>query len=168
MKKWTFILCLAVLLASCDNLLKSIPDGTLSEKDMTDLLVDIHLTEATLRVANDSLVRFEDTTNIRIRFAQVFRDHDVTPEQFSSSLNYYIEHIEELDKIYIEVISQLTVLNASFQPKIEKDAKAARLDQKSIEVMNNPWARALYNSRIKDQGQYFDTIKKPMTIRPVE
>ena len=80
-----------MLTASCNSILSSKPSGTLSEEQMADLLVDIHLTEATLRIANDSIARLNDTTDLRIRFAQVFRKNDVEPDDFNISLNYYIK-----------------------------------------------------------------------------
>ena len=115
MKYWTFVLCIALLSSSCNSILSSRPSGTMNEKQMIDILVDIHLAEATIRLANDSITRLNDTTDLRIRFSRVFKQHDVTPDEFNTSLNYYLAHIEELDKIYVEVINRLTILEATLQ-----------------------------------------------------
>ena len=83
---------------------------------MVDVLVDINLTEASLKIGSDTTgIRITDTTNMRIRFAEVFRKHDVDPDDFNSSLSYYLEHIDDLDKIYAEVITRLTTLEATLR-----------------------------------------------------
>ena len=51
---------------------------------MIDVLVDIHLTEATLNIANDSISRLNDTTQLRIRYAQVFLKNDIDPDVLKS------------------------------------------------------------------------------------
>jgi hypothetical protein len=165
MKRWAFILSIAMLAVSCSSLLSSKPSGTLSEKQMTDVLVDIHLTEATLRIANDSLARLSDTTELRNRFAQVFKKNDVTPDDFNSSLNYYLEHIEELDKIYVEVINRLTELEASLLPKTSPTVSNANrlLPGQTTTINNNPWFR-LFNKTIEPaEIQYFDEVKYPVS-----
>ena len=166
MKKWTFILCIVMLTASCNSILRSRPLGTLSENEMVSVLVDIHLTEATLRLANDSITRLNDTNDIRIRFAQVFKKHDIQPDDFNQSLTFYLEHIEELDKIYIEVINQLTVLDATL---VEKTGKTGgNLMKKSkygfrSKNFGNPWFRTLDKSTDTLEMLYFDTVKYPFT-----
>ena len=94
-----------MLTASCNSILRSRPLGTLSENEMVSVLVDIHLTEATLRLANDSITRLNDTNDIRIRFAQVFKKHDIQPDDFNQSLTFYLEHIEELEKYTLKLLT---------------------------------------------------------------
>ncbi len=158
MKKWASFICIALLAASCSSMFSSRPTGTLSESQMTELLVDIHLTEATLRNANDSLARLLDTTDMRKRFAAVFRKHEIEPGQFNKSLNYYLEHIEELDKIYAEVIAQLTEKETELIQIIakanEKSPGILHQEQDSV-LLNNPWFRSLNKSEKLYEFQYF-------------
>ncbi len=158
MKKWAFLVCMALLTASCSNLLSSKPSGTLSEKQMTDLLVDINLTEATLKTANDSSIRLGDTTALRNRFAQVFKKHDIDPDDFNASLGYYLEHIDELDKIYVEVINRLTALEATLTPVVNQANSRFGQDQPGNA---NPWFRSLNKSTEPVEIQYFDAVKYP-------
>ena len=161
MIKWTFFLCLAVLLVSCNSLLRSKPSGLLSESQMTDLLVDMHLTEATVRAANDSISRLNDTTDLRIRFAEVFRENDVTPDDFNKSLRYYMEQIDELDKIYSEVISRLTLLETNLQQLANKKPYAFGETEKSpvdTASLKNPWYRSLVKPFHTRQPDYFDPL----------
>jgi hypothetical protein len=160
MKKWAFLALLTVLILSCNSILRSKPSGTLSEEEMTDILVDIHLTEATLNIADESLARSYDTTNLRIRFAQVFKKHDVKPDDFKASLDYYLEHIEQLDKIYVEVINRLTEMEANLQPKAVKPG-INELDRGNL-PLNNKWFRTLYKPDKPEQIQYFNEVIYPL------
>jgi hypothetical protein len=161
MNKWVFLFLLSILLASCNSIWSAKPVGTLSESEMSDLLVDIHLTEATLRIANDSISRLNDTIGIRNRFAQVFIKHDVDPDDFNKSLNYYIEHIEDLDKIYVEVIARLTSLEASLQPSTSPSASTQlgpvlqELEDYKMFQTNNPWFIPLHKHGNAVEIKYF-------------
>jgi len=155
MKNWAFIVCIALLLASCNSILSSKPMGILSEKQMTDLLVDIHLTEAILKTVDDSIERKSDTAELRNRFAEAFKKHDVNPDDFNASLNYYLEHIEEIDKIYVEVINRLTELDATLVPLTKPDSNRPT----GSPNLNNPWQRALNRTQKSLEFQYFDGSK---------
>jgi hypothetical protein len=157
MGKWTFILIIALLGASCNSILNSRPSGTLSEKQMVDVLFDIHLTEASLRLLNDSSARLNDTTHLRIRFAEVFAKHHVDPDDFNASLDYYLKHIEELDKIYVEVINRLTVLEATLQPKPVQNTNSS-ISRRNI---NNVWFKSMNKSDEPEVIQYFSPMKYP-------
>lgn len=158
MGKWGFILFIALLAASCGRILNSKPPGTLSEKQMIDVLVDIHLTEATMKISNDSLARLNDTTQIRVLFAQVFIKHDVTPDDFNVSLDYYLKHIDDLDKIYVEVINRLTAMEATLQPKSTLTVNNLNSRRSS----NNIWFNSMNKISEQEKIQYFSTMQYPV------
>jgi len=158
MGKWAFILFIALLGASCGSILNSKPSGTLSEKQMIDVLVDIHLTEATMKIANDSLARLNDTTQMRQRFAEVFKKNDIDPDDFNASLDYYLKHIEDLDKIYVEVINRLTELEATLQPKPVLNAG----NLNSGKNINNIWFKSMNKTDEPEIIQYFSPLKYPV------
>jgi hypothetical protein len=161
LKNWALIICMAMLSASCNSILNSKPLGTLSEEQMVDVLVDIHLTEATLKIANDSLARVGDTIEMRNRFAQVFRKHDIEPDDFNASLNYYLEHIEQIDKIYTEVINHLTALEAALAPKTNPESERNRFNPGMYNI-NNPWFKSLNQKNGPEEIRYFDEVKYPV------
>jgi hypothetical protein len=158
MGKWAFILFIALLGASCGSILNSKPSGTLSEKQMIDILVDIHLTEATMKIANDSLARLNDTTQMRQRFAEVFIKNDIDPDDFNASLDYYLKHIEDLDKIYVEVINRLTELDATLQPKPVQSTNSFN----SRKNINNLWFKLMNKTDEPEKIQYFSPMKYPI------
>jgi hypothetical protein len=160
MKKWAFMLFIALLAASCNSILNSSLSGTLSEKQMTDILVDIHLSEASLSVLNDSIARLNDTTQLRIRFARIFTKNNIDPDDFNTSLTYYLGHIEELNKIYVEVINRLTELEATLQPKPVQNSIRLIPDQ-NRKLMRNIWFRSM-NMTDKPEGvEYFSPLIYP-------
>jgi len=153
------MLCFALLWASCSSILSSKPSGTLSEEQMVDVLVDIHLTESTLKIVNDTSARLNDTTYLRTRFAKVFNKHVVDPDDFTASLDYYMKHIEDLDKIYTEVINRLTELEATLQPKsAESIANTGRIRP----GQNNIWFRSMYKITEPVEIQYFSPLLYPV------
>jgi hypothetical protein len=164
LKNWALIICMAMLSASCNSILNSKPLGILSEEQMIDVLVDIHLTEATLKIANDSLARVSDTTELRNRFAQVFRKHDVEPDDFNASLNYYLEHIEQIDKIYTEVINRLTAMEAALAPKTNPENDRNRFNPGMYNI-NNPWFKSLIKKSGAEEIRYFDEVKYPLASK---
>jgi hypothetical protein len=160
MRKWAFILIIALLAASCNSILNSRPSGTLSEKQMTDILVDIHLSEASLSVLNDSIARLNDTTQLRIRFAQIFAKNNIDPDDFNTSLTYYLGHIEELDKIYVKVINRLTELEATLQPKPIPNSIRLNPDQNRM-LMRNIWFRSMNMTDKPENVEYFSPLIYP-------
>lgn len=124
---------------------------------MTEVLVDIHLMEATLKIASDSMSRLNDTTDLRNRFAAVFKKHDINPDDFNSSLNYYIQHIEQLEKIYVEVINRLTVMEATLLQKTTKPVIIKQLPAS----LNNIWYRSINKIEEPVVIHYFDSSKYP-------
>jgi hypothetical protein len=161
MKKWAFILCFALLAASCNSILSSKPSGMLNEDKMIDVLVDIHLTEAALRVGNDSLARLNDTTKLRILFAQVYEKHNVDPDDFNTSLDYYLKHIDELDKIYVEVINRLTELDARLQPKPVQAGNSVNPGQR-LTLNKNVWFKSMNRIKEPEKIMYFSPMLYPV------
>ena len=168
LKNWILFVSIVVL-GSCSSIFTSKPAGTLNEDEMINILVDIHLTEATLRISNDSLSRKNDTTDQRIRFAHVFRKHDIDPDNFNKSMDYYLEHIELLDNIYKEVINRLSEMEATLQPKATTPTANKKLNMNEIKPstaqLRNPWFLSLYKPSEHDQVEYFSQEKYPTKQR---
>ena len=130
---------------------------------MTDVLVDIHLTEATLKIANEASTRLNDTTYLRTRFAEVFEKHNIKPDEFAASLNYYMVHIDDLDRIYTEVINKLTELEATLQPK--PDQGVNNMAGIRPELKNNIWYKAMYKINEPVEIQYFGPLQYPPALK---
>ncbi len=153
---------MAMMTMSCNNILQSKPSGTLSEREMTDLIVDIHLAEATVRMGSDSLARLNDTTKLRIRFASVFHKHDINPDDFNKSLDYYLKHIDILENIYGDVIKRLTELETNLKIKPNTSGVKANSSDDNINIKqdrNNPWFKTLNPVKNPSDTIYFEWAK---------
>ncbi|MCE3279602.1 MAG: hypothetical protein K0S44_1793 [Bacteroidetes bacterium] len=95
---------------SCSNPQKvSIPSSVLSKEKMAEVMVDVHLLEATLNVqvgSNDKL-KTEGASSIN-----VYNKHQVTKAQFDESFEFYTQNPEMLVEIYQLVLNDLSKLQA--------------------------------------------------------
>jgi len=119
-KFWLFWILLPALLLtqSCDKgrgILSSRPKGVLSKKEMTGVMIDIHLQEAILRSGKKPVIKTDMRKYARSEYLKVFANHGITPAEFNKSLDYYLMHVEDLDEIYTDVISRLEEMEAETQ-----------------------------------------------------
>lgn len=80
------------------------PKGVLSRRQMVDVLVDLHKTEAILTVAGYNFGHEEEFGKC---YYVVLDKHGITQAQFDSSLVWYTKHPERFDKIYPKVVARL-------------------------------------------------------------
>lgn len=91
---------LVLLLSNCS----SRPDMVLSEDDMIDLLTDIHKSEAIIEMSPQNYRG--DSIKAVVR-QSVFAKHNVTQEEFDSSIVWYGHNVGKYIKIYDGVIARL-------------------------------------------------------------
>lgn len=104
------------------------PSDLIPEEKMVKVLVDVHLLEATLNVRSpqisrpqqgpvpiemprDTIIRgvvFDPNAPPPIAWYDIFKKHGVTKAQYEASMKWYSSQPEELNKIYDEVINELT------------------------------------------------------------
>lgn len=102
------LLTLSLLcLFSCKN------NYVLSPEKMEDVLVDVHLVEGLTIEESLKIKKNEDKVDL---FNTVYAKHNITAEQFDSSMIYYSHDLHSLEEIYNGVMSRIE--------KIEKDVKA--------------------------------------------
>lgn len=96
------LLCPILLMMACKP---SKPKGVLSESRMAAVLVDFHLAQG--------MAEGQDRTEeLRYAYTQaVFRKHRITEAEFDSSMIYYCEHAEDLNRIY-DVVTRRIEANA--------------------------------------------------------
>lgn len=119
---WIFLAAI-LLLQSCDDdgaIFSSRPKGVLSKKEMIAIMVDIHLQESNIRFGNPQLVNQDLRNYTRKEYLKVFANHNVKPEDFSKSLDYYLLKVNDLDDIYTGVINRLSEMQSEMQSKLNK------------------------------------------------
>jgi len=98
---------MALFLNSCR------PEGVLSRKEMSDLLYDVHLSEALMDTTNnpipDEWKKGLDYKYFRdLTYQSVLRKHGVTEKEFYNSIGYYSKDLRLYIKIYDEVDKRLS------------------------------------------------------------
>ena len=87
------------------------PKGILHSRQMREIIIDLHKTDALLYVKGGHAVSREAKM---IYYAQVMENHGVTQAQFDSSLVWYTAHPALFDKIYPKVLKELKAEETAF------------------------------------------------------
>ena len=102
-----FITGLSIFLSSCGNkTVVEIPSSVLSQEKLVRVMVDMQLMEAALSlgVVNANIKTMNDT----LAMYNVFQKDSITKTQYDESMKFYSQHPEILNKIYDDVIIELT------------------------------------------------------------
>ena len=89
---------------------------------MVAVLKDIHVAEAMLTETGD---RRKKDSLARIYYPQIFRIHEVSPEDFDQSMNAYFTDPVALDSLYEAVIKRLADEKAAIPKGKAKPPKPA-------------------------------------------
>jgi hypothetical protein len=105
-------LFLALILSCTSN---SSPQGILNENLMVSILLEIQLSEGKV----SSLPVTYDSSQVLYSLMEkdIFLKHGVTDSVFTTSMEYYLEDAEKMDRIYARVIDSLVVLENNNKPK---------------------------------------------------
>jgi len=84
------------------------PPGTLTEDQMINILIDIHVAEAK---ANSASLRSQDSVAVyyKVLEREVFKKHGVDSVKYYSSYRYYMQHLKQMDQIYAAVVDSLSL-----------------------------------------------------------
>lgn len=113
MKKSFFILLAGLLLQACTSPVDPAPADLLSEKQMTGILVDIHILES--RLETMGLPHDTASNYFRTQQEEIFKKHQVAADKFFKSYDYYVTNVSELDKIYEKVVDSLSMKEVEAQ-----------------------------------------------------
>lgn len=107
MKKALIILSLLVyIFVSCDNKVIEKPNPLVKEKQMIDMLFDLHIAEATFnRMRYDSLVRNSSSANF---YHSILEKYETPDSVFERSFAYYVSNPKNFEKMYREVMNRLS------------------------------------------------------------
>ena len=97
--------CTALAIISCSKPKVVIPEGVLSEKEMIPVLVDIHIAQAAT-----SLYSPQDSERYGMNelLPYILSIHHIEQVKYDSSISFYTRHPEIMQKMYDEVINELS------------------------------------------------------------
>ncbi len=97
------------------------PDYLWSEEKFVEVLTDVQMAEAIVRLGYN---RLPDSLYLNDSiYSSAFDLNEVTKAEFDSNLNYYLDQPEQLEKMYDQVIVNLSTRLAeekAMQPKLQK------------------------------------------------
>ncbi len=104
-----FIPLLLLLSLACTS--NSTPQGVLEEDLMVSILAEIQLAEGKV----SSLPISYDSSQVLYNLLErdIFSKHGVTDSVFITSMEYYLEDAEKMDRMYARVIDSLVVLESN-------------------------------------------------------
>lgn len=87
------------------------PKDLLSEDEMVNVLIDIHLTEG---IASSLPIPYDSSQVIyNLLENEVFVEHEVQDSVFTKSMIYYLQDPATMDRIYGRVVDSLVVRESS-------------------------------------------------------
>jgi hypothetical protein len=107
----------------------------IDKSTMIEVLVDIHLADATLSIANLKINR--DTSEIELYYGDVLKKYRITQNQIDNSLKYYTSRPKEFEKIYEKVSEKLAKMESEFlqkQPKNEDPVKGDSIKSDTLHL----------------------------------
>ena len=117
---------LVVVLSACDKPIVPKPEKLVREKQMIDMLVDIHLAEATYnKFRYDSIMR--DNSSVDFYYS-VLAKYEVADSVFEQSYVYYASQPKNFEKMYRKVMSKLSEMEQSFSGRKEELLEFEELD----------------------------------------
>lgn len=87
---------------------KKEPNKTLSRKEITNFLIDLHKLDGALSAQGMGAV--DDQNNV-FYYNALLKKHGITKAQFDSTLVYYAKNPKKFERVYTDVINELTSLD---------------------------------------------------------
>lgn len=116
MQKFHYLfLILIAFLSSCRDKNNDVPKDVIPPAKMTELLVDFHLAESSLAVMQ---YRDQKTSPLSTHlYDTILKKYNLSQKDFKKSMDYYSHHLEQMSKIYEDVITQLNKKQTEIQEK---------------------------------------------------
>lgn len=108
MRQLLALLSLVLLLAACSNkpVLPPRPASVLEEDKMVEILVEVHMIEATLQ---RRLIRGSNPNYFGAQQYQLlFERHGISQVQFEESYAYYYQETKNMTEVYEKVLQELS------------------------------------------------------------
>ncbi|OIP83172.1 MAG: hypothetical protein AUK44_05930 [Porphyromonadaceae bacterium CG2_30_38_12] len=116
-----------IVLYSCENR----PSYVLSQRQMTDFLIQLHTLDGALAAKN--LGNANDSIN-KLYYSALLLKNDYTQKQFDSSLVWYTQHPKKFERIYTQVVEQLTGLDEKVRKGLYHPVDSAALRHSTEDI----------------------------------
>ena len=164
------------VLLACVVMMGCRPRGVLSNREMRDVLYDLHRVDGALQVAGYSYGHSQEVAGY---YKNVLDEHGITQAQFDSSLVWYTDNPQIFNKIYPKVIERLEEdyerekqlreanrdkrLSKNKQPKLDIEVARKQIREKQDLLQKgyaNPWKEWLPEEFCKKNVVIFGQLEK--------
>ena len=164
------------VLLVCVAMMGCRPRGVLSNREMRDVLYDLHRVDGALQVAGYSYGHSQEVAGY---YKNVLDEHGITQAQFDSSLVWYTDNPQIFNKIYPKVIERLEEdyerekqlreanrdkrLSKNKQPKLDIEVARKQIREKQDLLQKgyaNPWKEWLPEEFCKKNVVIFGQLEK--------
>ena len=164
------------VLLACVAMMGCRPRGVLSNREMRDVLYDLHRVDGALQVAGYSYGHSQEVAGY---YKNVLDEHGITQAQFDSSLVWYTDNPQIFNKIYPKVIERLEEdyerekqlreanrdkrLSKNKQPKLDIEVARKQIREKQDLLQTgyaNPWKEWLPEDFCKKNVVIFGQLEK--------
>jgi hypothetical protein len=113
MTKIRFALILFIIsLCACEKEFVQKPDNLIREKQMIDMMVDLHLAETTYtQMRNDSLIMNRNSASF---YYAILAKYQVPDSVFEKSYIYYASRPKQFGEMYQKVINKLSEIEQTY------------------------------------------------------
>jgi hypothetical protein len=127
----SIILILAIVLSS---LLTGCKESRIPDSDMVTIFVEVFITDALVTTTKLS-IKYSKRDSIEY-YKPIYSKLGYSDEEFISTIDYYMDNQDVLDKVLDKVVNELVILET------ERNAKKIRAkEEKEEEELNNLWKR---------------------------
>ncbi len=109
-----FLLSLVIFIYGCQDRTVLIPADILTKEEITPLLADLHVAQASL-----TIFEYTDTVKFTLRDYQeeILKKRNIPLNKFEASMKFYTNHPELLKEIYEEVVNELSKEQGELEKK---------------------------------------------------
>lgn len=131
MRKIFLISTVFLFLSACVEKESPPPSNALDPNVFASVMIDIQLAEG--RTTQKSYVARDKNLKVVDLYPTIFEKHNVDPEDFLATYEYYITYPGMMEKIYEQVLDSLTTLNAVIK---KASSKVQHDENDSLRVRN--------------------------------
>ena len=125
---WVKIGCILLL---CVAMLGCRPRGILSNKEMRDVLYDLHRVDGALQTAG---YNYGHTQEVAAYYKSVLDEHGITQAEFDSSLVWFTDNPQIFNKIYPRVIDRLQA-DMDYEDMLRDERVAERREKRKVKQL---------------------------------
>ena len=152
MRKQLIILCLLLAVVGCR------PRGVLSNREMRNVLYDLHRADGALQVAG---YHYSHDQEVAAYYKNVLDKHGITQAQFDSSLVWYTDNPQIFNKIYPKVIERLQA-DLDYEELLRDERIAQRKQDKGQSVLDvEDGTKSSLRPQTEVQKEYLYGIENP-------